>query len=232
MRYRILLFDLDDTLLDFRANERASLAGLFERHGYAFSEALFQVYRAVDQRLWDEYENGTMALEQVLNTRFSETMLRLGQAVDGVLWERQYRELLGEGSQLVDGALALCRSLSETHRLFAITNGVSRTQIRRLKLSGLHEFFEDILDSQSVGFQKPSKGFFDHIMASIRDFDAGEALIIGDSLNADIRGGLVSGIDTCWLNPRAEEPSPEIPSTYTAASLAEVYEICRLPKQA
>jgi len=226
MSYSILLFDLDDTLLDFGANETDSLTKLFQQQGYTLTEELFQLYNSVNKQLWTEYENGTIGLDVVLNSRFSETMLRLGQAVDGLAWERLYRELLGNGSQLLEGALELCQSLSASHRLFVVTNGITQTQIKRMKLSGLFEFFEDIFDSQSIGFQKPAKEFFDYVMSHIKDFNKKEALIIGDSLNTDIKGGLLSGIDTCWLNRNSQKSAPEIQSTYTITNLVELYDIC------
>jgi len=228
MSYKILLFDLDDTLLDFGANEINSLNILFHEHGYVFSDELFQVYNSVNKQLWTDYENGTIALDEVLNSRFSETLLKMGKTVDGMEWENQYRELLGNGHQLIDGALELCQSLSVSHRLFIITNGITKTQIKRLENAGLYSFFEDIFDSQSIGFQKPSKEFFDYVMGHINDFEIREALIIGDSLNTDIKGGLLSGIDNCWINRKSEKCSAEIQSTYTITSLAELCDICDL----
>ncbi|HBF37424.1 MAG TPA: noncanonical pyrimidine nucleotidase, YjjG family [Firmicutes bacterium] len=226
MSYKILLFDLDDTLLDFGANEIDSLNKLFHQHGYTFSDELFGVYDSVNKQLWTDYENGNIALDEVLNARFSETMLKLGKIVDGTDWENQYRELLGNGYQLIDGALELCQSLSVSHRLFVITNGITKTQIMRLKQAGLYRFFEDIFDSQSIGFQKPSKEFFNYVMGHIKNFNVSEALIIGDSLNTDIKGGLLSAIDTCWINRKSQKCSAEIQSTYTITSLAEVCDIC------
>ena len=133
MSYKILLFDIDDTLLDFGANEADSLTKLFGQHGYPFSDELFQAYNAVNKQLWADYENGKIALADVLNSRFSQTMARLGKVVDGMEWENQYRELLGNGCQLIEGALELCQSLSASHRLFVVTNGITKTQIKRLK---------------------------------------------------------------------------------------------------
>ena len=226
MSYKILLFDLDDTLLDFEANETDSLNKLFQQHGYTFSDELFQIYNSVNKQLWTDYENGKIVLDDVLNSRFSKTMSRLGKVVDGKEWEDLYRELLGNGCQLIDGALELCQSLSASHRLFVVTNGITHTQIKRLKQSGLYEFFEDIFDSQSIGFQKPSTEFFDYVMSHIKDFCIDETLMIGDSLNTDIKGGLLSGIDTCWINRKAQKYSAEIQSTYMVTSLAELYNIC------
>lgn len=120
---------------------------------------MFGVYNSVNKQVWADYEKGDIVLDDVLNSRFSETMLRLGKVVDGIAWENQYRELLSNGSQLIEGALELCQSLSASHRLYVVTNGITKTQIKRLKQSGLYDFFEDIFNSQSIGFQKPSKEF-------------------------------------------------------------------------
>ncbi len=226
MSYKILLFDLDDTLLDFGAHETDSLNKLFQQYGYTFSAELFQIYNSVNKQLWADYENGHIRLDDVLSSRFSKTMLQLGTVVDGLEWENQYRELLGNGCQHMEGALEVCQSLSASHRLFVITNGITKTQIKRLKQAGLYEFFEDIFDSQSIGFQKPSTEFFDYVMRHIKDFDKKEALIIGDSLNTDIKGGILSGIDTCWINRKSQQYSAEIQSTYTITSLLELYDIC------
>ncbi|MBO7746743.1 YjjG family noncanonical pyrimidine nucleotidase [Paenibacillus sp. MWE-103] len=231
MSYSILLFDLDDTLLDFGANETNSLNRLFQQYGYTLSDEWLQVYHSVNKQLWADYENGKIRLDVVLNTRFSETLLKLEKVVDGAEWEHQYRELLGSGSQLlIDGALEVCQRLSASNRLFIITNGITHTQIKRLKQAGLYDFFEDIFDSQSIGFQKPSKHFFDHVISRIKDFDRTEALVIGDSLNTDIKGGLQSGMDTCWVNRRLQKSPADIQSTYTITSLVELFDIC-LPKQ-
>ena len=224
--YKILLFDLDDTLLDFAANEADSLNRLFQQHGHTFSAELFRVYNAVNKQLWTDYENGRIGLDDVLNSRFSATMARLGIDVNGMEWEKQYRELLGNGTQQMDGALTVCQNLSASHRLFVITNGITKTQIKRLKKSGLYDFFEDIFTSQSIGFQKPAKEFFDYVMSHIAGFHIRESLIIGDSLNTDIKVGLLAGIDTCWFNHKSQAGSAEIPSTYTITRLSELYDIC------
>ncbi|MEK8127738.1 HAD hydrolase-like protein [Paenibacillus filicis] len=71
-----------------------------------------------------------------------------------------YRELLGNGRQLLmEGALEVCQSLSATHRLFVITNGITQTQIKRLKQAGLYDFFEDILTPKALDFKKPQHSF-------------------------------------------------------------------------
>lgn len=227
MSYKILLFDLDDTLLDFAANEADSLNKLFNHYGYKLTDNLFAVYNSVNKGLWADYENGNIILDDLLNSRFSETMLKLGKVVDGVEWENHYRELLGNGFQLMEGALELCQSLSLSHRMFIITNGVKKTQINRMKKSGLYDFFEDIFDSQTIGYQKPSKEYYQYVINNIDGFNIKETLAIGDSLNTDIKGGLMAGMDTCWINVKSQELSKEIQSTYTINNLGELYKIIK-----
>ncbi len=228
MRYTTLLFDLDNTLMDFSANEADSLNKLFSNHGYALSDELLSAYHTVNRQLWSDYENGSILLDDVVYSRFSKTMSGIGQTVDGIAWENMYRELLGNGYQLMEGALELCARLSATHRMFIVTNGLTQTQIRRMQQSGLYEYFEEIFTSQNIGYQKPSKEFFEHVMTHIKDFDKTKALVIGDSFATDIKGGIQAGIDTCWINLHAQKNPQDIHSTYTVATLAEVYDICVL----
>ncbi|WP_325167425.1 HAD-IA family hydrolase [Lederbergia citri] len=76
--------------------------------------------------------------------------------------------------------------------------------MKRLKTSGQYDYFEDIFVSQSIGFQKPSPKFFDYVMNHNKGFNKREVLIIGNSLRSDIKVGILSGIDTCWIN-RAQQ---------------------------
>ena len=97
-------------------------------------------------------------------------------------------------------------------------------------MSGLFQYFSEIFDSQSIGFQKPDRRFFEHVINCIDDKKLDKLLIIGDSPNADILGGINMGIDTCWFNPS----NKDIPglntmkSTYTINHLSELQEICKI----
>lgn len=224
-QYKILLFDVDDTLLDFGENESESLKKLFEIKGVPLTDEVLCVYHKINDGLWNKYERGQVAMDDMLKARFALTMFEFGIIVDGAEWERQYQSLLGEGVHFVDDALEVCQRLSQSYRMFVVTNAVRETQFKRLKAAKLYDLFEDIFDSQSMGYQKPLKEFFDEVIRRISGFDARDALIIGDSLNTDIKGGLAAGIDTCWLNRHHKDCDPQIKSTYTISKLTELYDI-------
>jgi 2-haloacid dehalogenase len=69
------------------------------------------------------------------------------------------------------------------------------------------------------------KEFFDYVFARISNFDPQQALIIGDSLSSDIKGGQLAGMDTCWFNPMGQENDTDIIPTYEIRKLQELYQI-------
>ena len=223
MKYKILLFDVDDTLLDFKDNERTSLKKLFEFYNFSDLENIFDTYKEINKSLWRSFENGEITREAVLNTRFSKTMKTYNINVSGSELEKKYREFLNEGHKLIENADIVCNELSKTHRLFAVTNGVRETQIKRLKMSGLFPYFEKIFDSESIGYQKPSIEFFNHVEKNIPITNKKDVLVIGDSLSSDIKGGINFGIDTCLFSLEKTEKSE---STYTITNLKELLNIC------
>ena len=222
MKYEILLMDLDDTLLDFGANEEQALKKLFTGFGHSYNDRILSVYNTVNKTLWAAYEKGDISLRQVLDHRFSDTMEQLGLYINGALWEEEYRRLLALGFQTMPDAIEVCRSLSAEHRLFIITNGITETQLARIEGAGLGQFFERIFISQQLGFQKPSREFFEAVADGISGFQKEKAMVVGDSLSSDIKGGVDFGVDTCLFSPNYTEGSETGGSTYVIKTLKEL----------
>ncbi|NHM30914.1 YjjG family noncanonical pyrimidine nucleotidase [Neobacillus terrae] len=224
-KYETLLFDVDDTLLDFGSAEKLALNLLLEEQKFPFTIELEQNYQKINWGLWQAFEEGKKSRDEVVNTRFSLLFSEYGIEVDGELLERSYRSFLNQGHQLVNGAFELIKELYNHYDLFVVTNGVSKTQDKRLRDSGLYPFFKDIFVSEDTGFQKPMKEFFDYAFERIPNFNAEKTLIIGDSLSADIQGGRLSGLDTCWFNGKMKPNNTDILPTYEIYRLVELYQI-------
>ncbi len=226
MKYKILLFDLDDTLLDFRANEQESLHALFAYHQIPFTKEIFQRYDIINRKLWREYEVGRRCLKEVLETRFSQALQEFGYQIDGREWEARYLSFLATGAQLMPHAKLVCQELSKSHRLMVATNGIRKTQIKRLQKAGMYELFETIFDSESVGAQKPDIAFFHYIAEHVNEFQTETTLMIGDSLHTDIQGANQAGIDSCWYcGHGGGMDSLEIRSTYIIHDLRQILEL-------
>ena len=224
-KYRTLLFDADDTLLDFRAAEKNALRMLFEEQNIPLTDEMEAHYKEINQDLWEAFEEGKLDRDEVVNTRFSILFKEYNRIVDGALLERNYRNYLDEGNQLVNGAFEVITELQNQYDIYIVTNGVSKTQLKRLCASGLHPLLKDVFVSEDTGFQKPMKEFFDYVFARIPNFDVKQALIIGDSLSSDIKGGHLAGLDTCWFNPEKKPNNTNIVPTYEIQKLKDIYHI-------
>lgn len=200
MGYRILLFDVDNTLLDFDANEEESFRSMMTEMGETWTQEIYTTYKGINSRIWKQIERKEITVEEGVNSRFTELMALYKKTVDGRLWERTYRKYLNEGIQEIPEVHQVLGRLKEKgYELYVITNGVEETQVSRMSRSGLDRYFRQSFISGRIGAGKPSKEFFDYVKDHIPDFSLREALVIGDSLTSDIRGGADAGIDTCWF---------------------------------
>ena len=225
--YQFLLFDLDDTLLDFKAAEKLALPKLFEAHQLPLTPQIESVYREINSNLWRLLEEGLVTREELMQTRFGKTFEYFGYEVDGRALDAEYRGYLTESKVFVEGAMELIQTLAPQYDLYITSNGLADTQMKRLQVTGLAPYFKGIFVSENTGYQKPMKQFFDYVFNHIPNFDLNKALIIGDSYSADIIGGARAGIDTCWLNPMDIAPPQSIVPTYEISRLDQLLSIIK-----
>ncbi|MGP4947630.1 YjjG family noncanonical pyrimidine nucleotidase [Bacillus sp. MHSD17] len=226
-KYKTLLFDVDDTLLDFQKAEKSALRMLFEEKGMSLTSEIEAQYKKINKSLWTAFEEGKINRDEVVNTRFSILFKEYGEEVDGILFENNYRSYLEEGNQLMEGALQFINQIQSEYDLYIVTNGISKTQDKRLRNAGLHALFQDIFVSEDTGYQKPMKEYFDYVFERIPNLVPEEGLIIGDSLSADMKGGYVAGIDTCWFNPERKLNDSGIIPTYEVHNFEELYALLK-----
>lgn len=223
-QYKTLLFDIDDTLLDFTAAEDYALRSLFEKYDLVLTDELNHFYKKMNHQLWSSFEKGEIKKEQLLHSRFPLLFQQLGLTVDGVHLDNLYRHCLEQSAVLIDGAEQLIKQLANHYDLYIVTNGVARTQTIRLKNAGLTNYFKGVYISETIGYQKPMKEFFNRVFENIPKHVMDKTLIIGDSLSSDIQGGFNVGIDTCWFNPKSTKVSIQNP-TYEIQHLTALIEI-------
>ncbi|WP_271814098.1 YjjG family noncanonical pyrimidine nucleotidase [Clostridium beijerinckii] len=225
MKYNTLLFDVDNTLLDFDANEEESFKSLIRDKGEIYSEELYEVYKKMNQGMWADIELGKIKVEEVLNTRFSKLMSKYGKSIDGGEWEKTYRSYLNQGVQLMPDVHEVLSKLNEKYTLYIITNGIAKTQYSRINGAGISQYFKDYFISEDIGANKPAIEFFNYVKDHIKGFNERKALVIGDSITSDIKGGNLAGIDTCWLCKEGTVNESSIAPNYEIHSLKELLQI-------
>ena len=226
MKYDILLFDADNTVLDFDKSEEQALKRAFDECNLHFSDNTLQTYRKNNIRQWQLFEQGIIEKSQVLVNRFAETFAELELPTGKVeKVSALYEEYLHYGYYTVAYVKEVLEELGKNCRLYIVSNGVKSIQDSRMKGSGLEKYFIKRFISEEVGYPKPQIEFFCYCFANIENFDKSRALIVGDSLTSDIRGGVNAGMDTCWFNPNHVVNSSNLTPNYEIDDLRDLYEI-------
>ncbi|MFS9053829.1 YjjG family noncanonical pyrimidine nucleotidase [Streptococcus infantis] len=226
MYYKFLLFDLDHTLLDFDAGEDIALTQLLEEEGVEDIQAYKDYYVPMNKLLWKDLELKKITKKELVNTRFAKLFAHFGIEKDGAYLAGRYQFFLSKQGQTFPGVEDLLRKLiSQGYELYAATNGITYIQTGRLKQSGISPYFKEIFISEQLHTQKPDAEFYEKIGARIPNFNKNHALMIGDSLSADIQGGNNAGIDTIWYNPHHLKNKSLAQPTYEIDSYQALLEL-------
>lgn len=224
MKYTSLFLDLDNTLLDFNMAEKVAVKKVLKAHSLPCDEEAVKVYSAINKSYWERFEKGEIPKSEIFEGRFKTFLETYNAKGDTAAISAEYCLNLSEGYFKVEGAIEILEYLRlKGYKLYATTNGLSLTQFKRIKNSGLEPYFDKIFVSEEAGHQKPEKEYFDYVIANIEEKDKSKMLIVGDSMSSDILGGINSGIDTCWYNP--DKISPKYTVKYQVATLFELKSI-------
>ena len=224
-RYTTLLLDADETIFDFIRAEHDSLKTVLSARGLPHSEEILLRYHEINASLWRAFERREITKDRLRVQRFEELFAMFGFAkeTDPDAISTTYLAQLGESDYLLPGADAFLYALKNGgYDLALITNGVARTQLRRLQKSGLAPLFSHVFVSESVGAQKPLPAFFDAVFAAIDEKDKRKVLVIGDSLGSDIQGAANAGLDCVWYNPKGLANDRGLPVALEAADFAQI----------
>lgn len=228
MKYDILLWDVDDTLLDFPYSERYGVRHCFENIGLTISKEWLARYSEINQSYWKRLEKGEVTKKELLSGRFADLFKEMGiEGVDMAAFQAEYQKALGDVYCYLDNSYDLCKKLKNNCRQYLVTNGVESTQRNKLKLAGLDELVEDIFISEVLGSVKPKQEFFDKCFERIPDFKKERVLLIGDSLSSDIQGAKNAGVASCWYNPKGKTTEGSLQPDYIIHNLWEVEQILK-----
>lgn len=227
--YKYILWDVDGTVLDFLKAEACAIKTLFNKYGLGeCTDDMIKTYSAINTKYWQMLERNEITKPEVLIGRFREFFELIG--ADTSVCEdfnRDYQLALGDTVEFCPNAKEVILSQKGKYTIVAVTNGTKVAQEKKLRLSGLDKIFDGIFISENVGFEKPNIEYFDYVFNELGITDKSEAIIIGDSLTGDMRGGFNAGIDTCWYNPEGKPNHLGIPVTYEIDDLGKLKNIIK-----
>jgi putative hydrolase of the HAD superfamily len=227
MAYKDLFFDLDHTLWDFETNSRETIQELYTTHrlaelGIVDFDGFYSTYSAHNHRLWDRYTKGFIKQEELRWKRVYLSLLDFKVANEPLAKEMSlaYLEILPNKKHLFPYTIEILEYLKQKeYKMHLITNGFESVQFKKIKNSGLADYFIEVITSEASNSLKPKKEIFEYALKNTNATVA-ESIMIGDNEFADIQGGINMGMDTVFVNHI--QAIPKIPATYTITHLKEL----------
>jgi len=223
VKYKFLLFDADGTLLDFKRSEDEAVREALAMRDINADDAAVALYSQINDGLWKQLERGEIEKKVLLYKRFELFFEAISRGeLDAKEMAKDYMYTLSTKGYLLDGAEDMCRALYGKAKMYIVTNGVEFIQRGRYARCEIDKYFDGVFISDTIGVEKPSRKYFEYVAAHIDGFEADKALIIGDSLTSDMKGGINYGIDTCWYAPSGKNAPDDMKLTHVARTFDEV----------
>ena len=211
-----IFFDLDHTIWDFDRNAEETLMELFEHYnlpalGLNSPQNFIQTYTENNHFLWAEYHLGKISKEELRSQRFSKTFLQLGVEPDLVpqQFEADYVRISPTKTNLFEGSEKVLAYLKQKYTLHIISNGFKETTLTKMSVSGLNPYFQNVIISEDVGVNKPDKAVFEYALNKAGATKE-ESIMVGDSIEADIRGAQAFGMKAIFFNPLNREKPEDV----------------------
>ncbi|KQB99591.1 YjjG family noncanonical pyrimidine nucleotidase [Pedobacter sp. Hv1] len=221
-----IFFDLDHTIWDFDRNAQETLLELYEAYelkalGLHSAQDFIDRYTENNHQLWAKYHLGEITKETLRTERFRNTFLELGVSPELVpqQFEDDYVRISPTKTHLFAGAEKVLTYLQKKYQLHIISNGFKETTLTKMEVSGLNPYFTQVIISEDVGVNKPNKAIFEHALAKAAA-EKQESIMIGDSLEADIRGAQAFGLSAIFFNPLNVEKPADV--TWQISNLEEL----------
>jgi YjjG family noncanonical pyrimidine nucleotidase len=219
---RYVLFDIDDTLLNFRDQAEPVIREALGELGMTFTDEDFAVYHRINGELWHELSAGTITREGVYAARWPRVLAALGREGDGAQIEALFHKKLTLCAVPEVGAAETLAYLSQRCTVCTASNAPQRQQEVRLEKAELSRYFTHVFTSEGVGVDKPARAFFERILAVLGNPDPAEVLMVGDTPEADINGAAVLGLRTCFINTRGIALPPDCHPDFCITTLPEL----------
>lgn len=208
-----IFFDLDHTLWDFDKNSILAFDKIFKKHHPTIdTNAFVEIYAPINQACWKLYQIDKMTHEELRYVRLRQSFDKIryeisDQEIDSI--SNDYIEFLPENNQLFEGAIEVLDYLVPKYDLHIITNGFAEVQGKKIKNSGLGNYFKTITNSEMAGVKKPHRNIFEFAL-SLAKVQKENAIMIGDCIDADVRGAIDFGMQAILFDEKNTHAAQEI----------------------
>ena len=212
-----VLFDLGDTLLYFDgawdeviAEARQAMLESLRRDGLRLEDSFLDAFYARMQAYYRERD--TEFIERTMQYHLEHALVEAGLANTPAQVVARALEELHNVTQAhwipeADALPTLERLQAEGYRMGLVSNAADDPNTQELvDKGGFRPFFEVILSSAAEGIRKPNPRIFQAALDRM-GVQAGQAVMVGDTLGADVLGARNAGIYSIWITRRADTPA-------------------------
>ena len=232
---KVILFDVDNTLLDFDAYvQEAMKSGFCKFNLGQYREEMYDTFTKINTALWVDLEQARLTYEELLQIRWNKIFSALNISGDGPAFEKYFKESLFHSAIPIKGAYDLLDYLKGKYTLCVASNGPHDQQLNRLEKAGMLSLFSEVFTSGKIGFSKPSEEFFEYCMNTLihreelrqhGEILPSEVMMVGDSLTSDMEGAIKSGMKTCFFDRKKSGKGSALPIDHTIHDLQELRDI-------
>ncbi|EKT4547056.1 YjjG family noncanonical pyrimidine nucleotidase [Flavobacterium psychrophilum] len=221
-----IFFDLDHTLWDFDKNSELAFGLILSNYFPDIKiEDFVAIYAPINQTCWKLYQKDKITHQELRYKRLKDTFDILNQKISDKqidLISDEYIEFLPDFNHLFDNAIEVLNFLSENYQLHIITNGFAQVQDKKLNNSNISHYFQTITNSELAGAKKPNPIIFEHAL-KVANAQKHESIMIGDCLDADVKGALDFGIEAIFFNPNKIQVPQSINQIANLAELIKLF---------
>lgn len=212
-----VFFDLDHTLWDFDKNSALTFQKIFDDQKLDIAlPAFLEVYMPANLKFWKLFREEKITKIELRYQRLKSVFDTMGYpASDDLinLLSEEYINHLSSFNTLFPNTIEVLDYLQPKYKLHIITNGFQEVQDKKLRNSGIHSYFDQIIDSEMAGVKKPNPIIFNLALNRAGALPE-KSLMIGDSLEADIMGAKSVGLHTIHFNAHKEKTHTVAPIIY------------------
>ena len=232
-KYKILLFDLDNTLVDDDENRKFAIKQVLLDKKEEISNDTINRFINLDDQFWKdraagkikdpyEFKNDEEKTKWVRAQRFLMFFKDLSFE-EAVEINNIYIKYLKENIVPIKNSEYILNYLyKEQYEIYIVTNSPQKVVNDKLSKINAQKYVKDIFSAEEAGHMKPHKVFFEKMCQKIGSDNVEDMLIVGDELEKDVLGGIRNGIDSCWVNLKKVDNNTEFKPTYEINELIEL----------
>lgn len=224
MSYRVLLADADGTLFDFHAGEKNAISDAFSHFGIPVTQAYVRAYHQENDAQWKRLERGETTQAALRVERFRNFLAHAGLMGDAMEMSAYYEDCLARQRVMLPGAADFCRAVSAQMPIYLVTNGIAKVQRGRFTACELTPYISGLIISEEIGHAKPHPAMVEKALDMAGIANKREAVLMGDSVTADIAAANNADVDSILYTNGAEPPA-EHGATYVARTFRDAVSV-------